>query len=248
MPRRPKRPAVRKRRKPNWGPILWLLVFVNVGAGVLASPLTAVRKVRIVGAPMGERGRLVGLVQTLHGRPSAILNPRALETRIFENRAVENADFRRSLFGSATLTLGYRVPVARIAGTDGQYLDLRGVVFPSPDAPAGLPVLRLHVSMLRPGFAAAGGWPAQGIADLIRKTPKTLVEKLSIDVDSEGAICFNTRQGARIFWGAADRFEEKLRTLNGLLSEKPNLLETVSELNLIEPTRPAWKARPGAKP
>lgn len=240
-------PPRRKRRRPNWGPILGLLIVANVAAGLMYSPLTEVRRIRIVGAPLWDRGRLVQAAQTLKDVPALSLNPREFETKLLAHRALLNADFRRSLFGSATLRLEYRQPVARVEGTPRLCLGREGTLFSQPNAEPGLPVLRLHPSALRPSFTLAGAWPSRQIAELIGQIPAPLREKLVIEVDSEGAICFNTGVGARIRLGSAERLLEKLRTLEGLLEDEPDLLRNVIELNLTEPTRPAWKARPGAK-
>lgn len=245
MPRRRKR-----RWKPNWAPILGLALAGNVLAGIWLSPITSIRRIRIEGAPTWDRPRIQTEVAKLKDRPSVPVNPRELETRILAHPAVASVDFRRSIFGSARLELTYRRPIARLSGTDGQFLDREGGIFRfGGRLTADLPTIRLHASSLRPAMTLMGAWPAAKVADLIPQIPKSIpIKGLDIEVDSEGAVCLNIKQAARIDLGSVDRLSEKFRALEGLLAENPDLLQKVEELNLVEPTRPAMRPRRGAQP
>ena len=70
----------RKRRPFNWGPLLWVALIANIAAGLWFSSLTAIRRLRIEGAPLSDRGRLVTLAQTLKNQPVVPIDPRAFET------------------------------------------------------------------------------------------------------------------------------------------------------------------------
>jgi cell division septal protein FtsQ len=224
----------------DWGPLLWVLLVANVASGLYFSPITAVRKVRIVGADESQRGQLVHALQLLKDRSALGLDPREFESVVLKNGAVRNADFRRSLFGSASLRIENRKAVAAVEGSAGAYLDEEGVLFKLKHQNLELPTVKLHSSAVRPAFAAAGSWPARSVARLIQALPANLAQKdLRVEVDSEGAVCLNRGTGARIVLGSADRLEAKLQALQGLIAEKPNLLTTVKELNLTEPSRPA---------
>lgn len=246
MPPKRKKRTRRRKWRPNWGPILGVVFAGNLLAGLWFSPITSVRKVRIVGAPEWDRGRLLAAVQSLRGRPALRVQPEKLESLVLDGTAVRDADFRRSIFGSATLTLKYERALASVENSKGAFLGASGALFRGPGPIMGLPVLTLHASALKPALTLAGGWPARPTADLIQKIPATLKENLRIRVDSEGAVCLNTRQGALVFLGQPDRIDEKLRALAGLMSEDPRLLEKAKELTLIEPNRPSWisKDRP----
>lgn len=241
----------RKRRlKPNWGPILWAGFLLNTVAGLWFSPVTAVRKVRVEGAESWDRARIAAEAGKLRGKPSVALNPRSFESAVLAHPAVRHADFRRSLFGSARLTLAYRQPIATIERTDRLLLDQEGFLFRT-GAPltTDLPSIRLHESALVPALTLAGAWPTLAVADLIARIPAALSRPgLQIEVDSEGALCLNMKQAARIELGGAERLEEKFRALERLLGENPSLLQEVAELNLVEPTRPAVRPRRGVQP
>lgn len=241
----------RKRRiKPNWPPILWTAFVANVVAGLFLTPVTAIRKLRVEGAEAWDRPRIEAEAQRLRNLPVLPMNPRQFETSVFSHSAVRDADFRRSLFGSASLSITYRKAIAVIAGADRLVLDQEGTMFRTgAQISASLPSIKVHPSALRPGFAVAGAWPAPHVARLIQSLPaKIPTAGLVVEVDSEGAVCLNRDQAARIDLGGADRLEEKLRALEGLLDTNPNLLEEVEELNLVEPTRPAVRPRKGGKP
>lgn len=245
MPRRRKR-----RWKPNWGPILGVALVANILAGLWFSPITSIRKLRIVGAPSWDRPRLQSEAAKLRDLASLPLNPRDLETRVLAHPSVANADFRRSIFGSARLELVYRQPIATFEGTSGQCLDREGVLFRHGGRAAETwPSIKLHASALRPAMTITGAWPAAKVASLITALPAAVPSNgLVIEVDSEGAVCLNIKQAARIDLGSVDRLAEKFRALEGLLAESPDLLQEVEELNLVEPTRPAVRPRRGAQP
>jgi hypothetical protein len=157
---------------------------------------------------------------------------------------VNQAEFHRSLFGSAVLSIDYRRAIARIEPMKALYIDDHGSVFKTDDPPKNLPVLQLHASALKPALTLMGASPIQEIARLIQRIPKNLYEKgVKVEVDSEGSVCLNITQGARIDLGAAERLEEKVRVLEKLLAERPKLLQDVQALNLTEPSRPVIRPR-----
>jgi hypothetical protein len=183
--------------------------------------------------------------------PAAALQPREFESAVLAHSAAAEADFRRSLFGTGRLELRYRSPLARFEGRAGQYLSQEGEIFELPPnaEPEGLPAVRLHETALRPIWTLAGAWPAGPASQALRGAPPAFrSQEASLEVDSEGAMCLNSGQAARVMLGSADRLEEKLRTLEGLLKERPGLLENVKELNLVEPSRPAVVPRGGSSP
>lgn len=241
-------PRKRKRRL-NWTPLLWLLLIANIAAGLWLSPVTSVRKLRIVGARADDRPRLEGLAQALRSQPIMAVDPHEFESLVLGSEAVRSADFRRTLFGSASLDLTYTSPVARIERTANAYLSADGAIFRSNLRYEELPRVKLHETALRPAFTAFGSTPYRAIAQIVELARQKLSEKpFVVDVDSEGAVCLNISQAAKVALGSADRLDEKFRALEGLLAERPNVLQEVVELNLTEPSRPVVRGLRGAKP
>ena len=232
-----------------WGTVLVALLLANLAVGAWLSPITSIRTLRIEGVSEARRGTYVRYAQLLQGRPALNVSPREFESTVLKDPAVENASFRRSPFGSANLRVFYRRHIARITGSRGTVLSSDGVLFKVDVANLNIPTLELHPSSLGPSLTLLGPWPGKDIARLIQGLPPKLSEKgLKVVVDSEGTVCLNITQAARIVWGSADRLEEKLKALESLLSERPNLLENVKELNLTEPSRPAFKPLGGTQP
>ena len=223
------------------GKAFLLLLLLNLVAGLWMSPITAIRSMRVEGVVENRRGTYVRYAQLLKSRPALSMSPREFESAILKDPAVENAEFRRSPFGTANLRVAYRTPVARIVDASGTVLGADGVLFKVDTRKSILPNLELHPSSVSPTLTILGPWPGREIADLIQKLPAQVSRKgLTVAVDSEGAVCLNITQAARIVWGSADRLEEKLQALQSILSERPNLLHDVKELNLTEPSRPAF--------
>lgn len=234
-------PPSRKRSALPWGRVFGILLLANLAAGAWLSPITSIRTLRVEGVSEARRGAYVRYAQLLKGRPALNVNSRQFESTVMKDAAVENADFRRSPFGSANLRVSYRRPIARITGGGGTVLSSDGVLIKVDTRNLNIPTLELHPSSLSPALTVIGSWPGREIARLIQRLPSKLSQKgLQVVIDSEGAVCLNMTQAARIVWGSADRLEEKLKALEGLLSERPNLLENVKELNLTEPSRPAF--------
>jgi len=242
-------PPSRNRSAFPWSATFAVLLVVNIAAGAWLSPITSIRKLRVEGVSEGRRGTFVRYAQLLKGRPALNLDPRQFESTILKDTAVENAEFRRSPFGSANLKVTYRRPIARIMGAGGAVLGRDGVLFKVETSNLNIPTLELHPSSLNPSLTILGPWPGRDIARLIQGLPPKLSQKeLKVVVDSEGAVCLNITQAARIVWGSADRLDEKLKALESLLSERPTLLDNVKELNLTEPSRPAFKPLRGGRP
>src|SRR5947207_2729037 len=122
-----------KRRAINWGPAFGAALFANVVLGLLFSPLTSVRRIRVIGAQMHDAQRLANLAQGLRGVPFMLVPATNLESSALAPRDVYNASLAHNLFGSAVLRIGYRQPVAILVDVPRIYLDNEGVLFGSPE-------------------------------------------------------------------------------------------------------------------
>jgi len=176
------------------------------------------------------------------------LNPQEFESAVQKDSRMDTADFRRSIFGSAALKVRYRQAVARVDAEQNLYVDPVGSLFRTPEPPKNLPTLQLHRSALEPSLTLVGACPLKEIAQVIQGIPSGLLKKgVTVEVDSEGAVCLNISQGTRIDLGGTNRFEEKLKKLEGLLQERPALLQEAQEINLTQPDHPTLRPRMGNK-
>lgn len=109
--------------------IVWLAVGVNLAAGTLLSPLTAVHRIRVEGVPAFDQARVSEILNTWQGVAAMRWPPRVVESRIQTGSEVHRATFYRNIFGRAVLKVEYRRPVAEIEGTHGLLLDSYGQVY-----------------------------------------------------------------------------------------------------------------------
>jgi cell division septal protein FtsQ len=228
-----------KRSKPRWGPVFALLLAVNLTLALLFSPLTAIRRVRIEGAPDWDRDRLESLVQGLKGVPCAQINAYRVESDAMQEPQVRSAHFARNLFGSAVLEVGYRQPVAVLAGEPGVAISIEGVPFQSGHLPPDLPVVKIDGEGPVGMRTLAETWPVVSVARLAVKAGIIFRgQSLSIELGKGNSVCLNMGAG-QVVLGSCNDIDAKLAALEKLLAQKPALLSEVQSLNLSVPTSPS---------
>jgi cell division protein FtsQ len=227
-----------RRLKLRWGPILWVLLILNIAAGLCFSPLTAIRWVRVDGAPSWEEPRLTAIVLKLEGVPCAQVKRTEIESAVLSLPEVRSARLDRNLFGSADLRVGYRQAVARIDGSSGIGLSLEGVMFPSDHLSPDLPTVRLDPEQMHPGLGIAANWPIVAVARLAVKAREIADRKpLVIELGKGSVLCLNMGAG-QVNFGSCDDMDAKLTVLKRLLSQDPNYLSRVKTLDLALASAP----------
>lgn len=108
---------------------MWLALGVNLAAGALLSPLTAVQRVRVEGVPSFDQARVAEILNSWRGVAAMRWPPQVVESRVQSGSEVHRATFHRNVFGRAVLKVDYRIPVAEIEGTHGLLLDSNGQVY-----------------------------------------------------------------------------------------------------------------------
>src|SRR5690242_13122103 len=101
------RKSKRKQRFINWKAVLTTVLVLNVVMGLMYSPLTSVRKMRVIGAQPHDVDRIDELTKTLRGIPFMSVNKTKFEGAILASRDVSEAEMSHNLFGSAVLRLKY---------------------------------------------------------------------------------------------------------------------------------------------
>lgn len=242
--RRPNKRRKKKRSQSRvWTPPkdltvpLWGLFAFVVVVSLLFSPATAIKTLRVVGAPDFERERMGQVAKAIGGRPYMTVNRKQIESMAMEHLAVRSARYRANLFGRAVLEMEYHSPVAKFERLEGVFLSRSGAVFPWP-----LPVatsLAVEPPYL-PGtrnLSVFGSWQsgtAAAMCENIReRLPKT---EWKLVVSQTGFVSLVPSEGARIEFGTIENALEKVQTLERLLREDPDLLGKVSELNLSSTT------------
>ncbi len=228
--------------------LLWFLVGLSVAVGTALSPITALRTVRIEGAYAYDEERLRGIAAKFRGVPALTLSPWSVESQVLKNPAVKTVNFRRNVFGRATLKITYRTPIAELSEAKGAYLDELGQVFTLPYT-FEVPKVSVPESVRAAGFSVFRPWDAKGLADVCKRAASSSVgEGVGIVLDSPGTVCLNTRSGTKISLGDLSQLDEKFRVLEEYLAENPKLLEQSQEIRLTNPDRPVYIPRLGATP
>lgn len=220
-------------------------VFIALGTGIYYSPVTGVRKVRVVGAPAADEDRLTRLLQGLRGVPCARVNAQHIETMVLRNPELRSASLTRTPFGSATLRVVRRSPVARLFGYPSIALSDEGTVYPATELDQKIPLIKLPDRMPPATLTLTHGWPARDVASLATMVASLPAkDPVRIDLDPQGRVCLNIDTG-RVDLGFCDRMEAKIARLRETLKSRPDLFRTVLTVNLQTPEQPSYVPRPG---
>ena len=236
MRRRTRRVRLRPR------PFLVLGLLLNLGAGLAFSPVTAIRHVRVEGAPPADRARLIELLQALRRVPCVRVDARAIEAAALQNSEIRDARLARTPFGSAVLRVVRRVPVARLNDATG--LSDEGVAFAASEMPSGLPTVARPPGEPSVELTLGNGWPAADVARLA-----ILVRDLApgkpprIILVGGGRVCLNI-EGGTVDLGRLEDLEAKVARLREVLRKQPDLFATVQTLSLVRADAPAYLPRP----
>jgi hypothetical protein len=239
MPRKSKK---KKRKAINWPVVIWTLFVLNVLWGLLYSPLTSIRHMRVVGAQPHDAQRIDSLAQNLRGRPFARVGAAQFESAVLGQRDVYDARLSHNLFGSALVKVTYRQPVAVLGSDPHTYLDGQGVIFGSPEEITGVRRLDLDPAYAQPGVALTLPWPSQQVAELcIKLNSFDQLRDAAVHLDTTGRLLISREDNHAIDLGGTAQLDEKLAKLKSILEADPQLLDHVQSLSLADPTHPASK-------
>jgi len=237
--KRKRKTRSRSQPKPKLRAVLWVLLLANIAAGVVWSPVTSIRKVRVTGARDDDRQRLAGVLAALRDVPCARVDRPLIETGVLAESDVRSAVLRRNPFGRATLRVGYRRPVARLEALPEVLLSNEGVLYKARRAATGLPLLRLPREALEPSATLAGLWEPGRVSELCARASEFgPAEKTVVDVESTGRLCLNMGSGARIEFGSSEQLGDKFDEVHRILRTHPTLLEEGFGVNVTAPSKP----------
>lgn len=227
----------------NWSAILWVLLVGNIGAGLWLSPLTALRKVRVVGALPVDQERIRRILERQRGIPFARVSVPAVESWTLERPDTRTVSLSGNILGSGLLTVRYRRAVARFEGTKSLALSVDGVIYPTDQDLSGLPSIVLPQKGLPLSACLVGTWPATQIAKLAIEAPGAMqasmgTQNLQIKFIESGDLCLNEGSGT-VRLGSAENLDKKLSVLQERLARNPQELDQVEQLVLVSPNHPA---------
>lgn len=247
--------AARRRRKKIilWGPILGILLSVNVVVGCYFSGITVLRRVNLEGVRPSERFRLKRTLDSIRGIPALRIDPNVVEGAFLTQSRVKSADFRRNIFGTSHLRLKYREPLLKVSDAKFAFMDADGVIFNDPEVKGEYIRLKLEDKVRLTVAALAGLFDGAFLVQTTSEIQKRLVSgerpanSLEIEISEAGGVVLNMREG-KVILGSHDNMPAKINELVQLLRTRPNLFELALELNLMVPDKPHIKLRKRTEP
>jgi hypothetical protein len=226
-------------------PFIVLGLIVNLSVGILYSPVTAVRKVRVEGAPENDQRRLARLLQKLRAVPCARVNARAIESEAMVNPEIRGASFARTPFGSAVLRIARRTAVARLYASPNIGLSSEGVFYPSSGLNDDLPLVELPGDYPKVALTIGNGWRSADVARLATLV-RTIPSKgpIRIRVVSGGRLCLNIDSGV-VDLGENELLEDKVAKVSKMLKDRPDLFVNVQSVSLVKIDAPMFQPRKG---
>jgi len=231
--------ASKSKRRPNWGPILWLLVGVNTALGLTFSPITSATQVEVVGARPSDEDRLRDALKGLADKP-ALSSKVTVLADIYRRPDLFRAELSQNIFGRAKLDLAYDEPVAVLADRPNVVLTASGILAATSDIPENLPKLRLFGGAVDPVATYAGRWNPREIADVCQRVSGRALDGTTVSVAASGNVRLQLRMGATVKIGAVEALAAKFEQLDRALEMRPDAFKPGVELNLVVPDKPAF--------
>ncbi|MBS1721859.1 MAG: hypothetical protein JSS66_02510 [Armatimonadetes bacterium] len=229
----------RKRSKVSIDPAaaLWALFALNVVVGLAVSPLTAVQKVRVVGAPTGDEARIEEAVQALRDKPLLRVNGTQLRSSLEANPEVLSSEFLPNPFGRAVVKVRLRQPVARLLNSK-VYVDKDGTAFRSGRVFEALPQLMPPKKGYALGLSVLGSWESGKAAYVCEQIAAQIPNvPWIVAVSERGDISLQAEGGATVDFGSSEGLPRKIEKLRSLVEAKPELLK-MRRINLAYPEAP----------
>lgn len=217
---------------------LWLLVVINVTVGLAVSPLTAVRKVRVVGASVGDQARLTDAVQSLRDIPVMRLNPNMVRSKLESGSEVDSVQFLPNLFGRAVVKVRLKQPVAKIVNSS-VFLDRSGNAFVTTRVVPDVPLIVPPRGAFSPNLTILCGWEVSTTAQLCQKLAAQM-PKVSwiVELTDRGNLSLKADGSASVDLGSTENLQLKVDKLRSFLENDPGLFTKVRSINLIAPEAP----------
>lgn len=232
--------ASKSKRRPNWGPILWLLLIANVTLGFAFSPITSATKIKVTGAQPSDHERITKALEGLKDSPALRSTRLKVLADLYRRPDVYDAELTQNIFGRGQLAMTYDLPVAVLASNANVVLTETGTLTGMPDIPPGLPKLRLFEGAAGHVGAYSGRWQQREVADVCRRVLTSGLDKTKVSVAASGNVRLQLISGATVKLGAPEYLAAKFEKLSRALEMKPDAFTAGQELNLVVPDKPAF--------
>jgi hypothetical protein len=228
----------KRKRSIKWRSIFLVLLIGNVAAGLLISPATAVRSVRVTGVRQEDEPFVRHVLQGLKDRPYFRIESRQIESRLLAAGHIRRVSLDRNLLGRGLLKVAYRDPVATLAGSGTLKLCGEGEIYGDGHTYVGLPEVELPPTASGANLSLAFPIELRPLATIAARLQRMgLADKATIVVEESGSISVRRPEGGRIVLGAAKDLDEKFEKVQAYLDENPGALSKIAELNATVPER-----------
>ena len=227
-----------RKRKLNWGPVLWIAAVANVSAGLAYSPITSAAKVRVVGALPTDEARIRQAIQKVQGKPALRGGAEKAIEEVYRRPDVRSAEWSQNLFRRGLLVLRYDQPVARLSDPPNTVLTARGLFAQTREPVDQLPELVLFGGARDVSVSFGAKFEGLKLADICSRASSIGIERLSITVQENGAVCLNSGKTGRVALGSPDDLDTKFERLQEVLAGQPKILDQNQEIVLLAPGKP----------
>lgn len=219
-----------------WGVSLPVVIIV----GLFTSNLTSLTMVRVSGCDKKDETRVKKILLSYEGIPALKIPTAEVESLIELNPTVKTSEFDVNVFGRAHLEIENRRAIASLLGYVGKGVDIEGKIFPMPKHSRPKITLRKKVQEYEPIFGICSPRPFLEALHLAEKLQVHLPKlEGNLDLDSQSRLCFYLTGGkCRVLFGSGRRLDEKVEVLERALDSRPDLLDSVRVVNLVEPDFP----------
>lgn len=253
-------PPMQVRRKSRFAAIrqarrrILLLLFGALAATLIAAlfttPLLSIKRIHIEGEQNllpEEKALLLKTVSLKPGTNWLLAPVGSMERNLRGLPWVRSAHVSRRLPDSVQVSLSLREPrfLARIQ-QESYELDAVGIpIRPArPEMNSRLPLIVLERTYpVRPGAPLPDEALTAAIAIYNSLQPQNIARIAKIEVDQSGNICLNMQDGIPIQMGQAEEISTKVKLVQNLYKQEPNIAARLTAVNLSCPTWPACTTR-----
>jgi cell division septal protein FtsQ len=223
-------------RSPKWR-VVWLGAFcAALIAGIVASPLTSPRVVRVSGAAKHQQESIRAALRSLGAKPSLLIDTGALQTQLLRLPDLKSASFRSNVFGRDRLALQCRQPVALIS--DKLAVDEAANVFWMGSR---MPP-NLHISSNVKDFSTiitiSDASPLNRLCRVAKKIKESLPKVVgTLEIDDKERIRLRI-EGLVVEFGDTSDLDKKIDILDRALKENPKRAQEGGSIILVDPEDP----------
>jgi len=226
-------------RKPTFLAVVFILLFASLVFVTTVSPLFHAKTINIDGESTLKEGKVLELAGIDGGTNLLWLSGSAVSERLTADPWIASVEVDKRLPSTLTITIAERHAVAQMGtGHDWILIAEDGTALEPSRRVLDLPEIQ---GAPAPGLGSADerSTPAAKAIAALTGATREAVERVIIEED--GTLRMILRDGGRVEYGAADRFDEKGQAIGGVVSWATENGATIKTLDVTAPSAPAAK-------